>query len=62
MSINKSGPETHEKPKEDTGRQNLIETVVEVHAEDRKSKEPTGMAPTICPDGLLKEVKGNCGV
>ena len=56
MSINKSDPETREKPKEDTGRQNVTETVAEVHAGDPKSKEPMGMAATICPDGLLKEV------
>ena len=55
-SINKGGPETCEKPKEDTRRENVTETVVEVHAEDPKSKELTGMAVTICPDGLLKEV------
>ena len=50
MSINKSGP------KEDTGRQNLTKTVVEVHAKDPKSKELMGMAVTIHPDDLLKEV------
>ena len=27
-SINEDGPETHEKPKEDSGRQNVTETVV----------------------------------
>ena len=41
-SINEGGPEPHEKPKEDTKRQNVTETVVEVHAEDPKSKEPMG--------------------
>ena len=55
-SINEGGPETHEKPKEDTGRENVTETVAEVHAEDPKLKEPMGMAVTIHPNGLLKEV------
>ena len=56
MSINKGGPETSEKPKEDTRTENVTETVVEVHAEDPKLKEPMGMSATICPNGLLKEV------
>ena len=56
MSINKGGPEISEKPKEDTRTENVTQTVVEVHAKDPKSKEPTGMAVTICPDSLLKEV------
>ena len=56
MSINEGGPETSEKPKEDTRTENVTETVVEVHAEDPKSKEPMGMAATISPDSLLKEV------
>ena len=47
MSINGGGPETSE---------NVTDTVVEVHAEDPKLKEPTGMSATIHPDGLLKEV------
>ena len=55
-SINEGGPETSEKPKEDTRTENVTETFVEVHAEDPKLKEPTGMAVTICLDGLLKEV------
>ena len=45
-----------EKPKEDTGKENVTETVVEVHVEDPKLKEPTSMAATIHPNGLLKEV------
>ena len=56
MSINEGGPETHEKPTEDGGRKNVTETVAEVHAEDPKLKEPMGMAVTIHPNGLLKEV------
>ena len=56
MSINEGGPETSEKPKEDTRTENVTETVVEVHAEDPKSQEPTGMAATICPNGLLKKL------
>ena len=55
-SINEGDPETHEKPKEDTGRQNVTERVAEVHAKDPKSKEPMWMAATIHPNGLLKEV------
>ena len=55
-SINEGGSETSEKPKEDTRTENVTETVVEVHVEDPKSKEPLGMAATICPDCLLKEV------
>ena len=55
-SINEGGPETSENPKEDTRTENVTETVAEVHAEDPKLKQPTGMAATICPDGLLKEV------
>ena len=55
-SINEGGPKTSEKPKEDTRAENVTETVAEVHAEDSKLKEPTGMAATICPDSLLKEV------
>ena len=55
-SINEGGPETHEKPKEDTGRENVTETVVDVYAEDTKLKEPMRMAATIRLDGLLKEV------
>ena len=54
MSINEGGPEPREKPKEDTRRQNVAVTVVEVHAEDPKSKELTGMAATIYPDALGK--------
>ena len=34
----------------------MIETLVEVHSEPAKAKEPTGIAATIQPDGLLKEV------
>ena len=37
-SINEGGPKTHDKPK-DTGRQNVTETVVEVHTKDSKSKQ-----------------------
>ena len=55
-SINEAGPETSEKPKEDTRTENVTETVVEVHAEGPKLKEPMGMSVTIHPDGLLKEV------
>ena len=55
-SINEGGPETCEKPKEDTGRENVTETIMEVHAEDAKLKHLMGMAATICPNGLLKEV------
>ena len=56
MSINEDGPETSEKPKEDTRTENVTEAVAEVHAEDPKSKEPTGMAGTIHANSLLKEV------
>ena len=56
ISIHEGGPETSEKPKEDTRTENVTETVVEVHVEDPKSKEPKSMVATICPDGLLKEV------
>ena len=48
MSINEGGPETCEKPKEDTRRENVTETGAEVHVEDPKSKEQMGMAVTIC--------------
>ena len=56
MSINEGSPETHEKPKEDDRRENVTEVVAEVHAQEPKTKESMGMAVTICPDGLLKEV------
>ena len=56
MSINEDGPETSEKPKEDTRTENVTETIAEVHEEDPKLKEAMGMAVTICPNGLLKEV------
>ena len=46
-SINEGGPETNEKPKEDGGRQNVTETVAEVHAKEPKSKQLMGMAVTI---------------
>ena len=55
-SINKGGPETREKPKQDDGRQNVTEIVVEVHAKKPKTKEPRGMAATIHPNGLLKDM------
>ena len=55
-SINDGGSETSEKPKEDTGKENVTETVAEVHVEDPILKKPMGMAATICPDGLFKEV------
>ena len=55
-SINGGGPETHKKPKEDGRRKNVTEIVVEVHAEEPKTKKLTGMASTIQPNGLLKEV------
>ena len=51
-SINEDGPETEEYGR----RQNVTETVAEVHAKDPKLKEPMGMAVTIHPNGLLKEV------
>ena len=41
-SINEGGPETREKPKEDGGRQNVTETVVEVHAKGPKSTDGDG--------------------
>ena len=44
-SINRGGPETCKKPTEDSGRQNVTETVVEVHAKDPKLKEPMGTIP-----------------
>ena len=56
MSINKGSPETHKKPTEDGRRQNVTETVAEVHAKDPKSKELMGIVATIHPNGLLKEV------
>ena len=34
----------------------MTETVAEVHAEDPILKKPMGMAATICPNGLFKEV------
>ena len=40
MSINEGGPETSEKPKEDTRTENATETVVEPHAEDPNQKNP----------------------
>ena len=55
-SINEGDPEMSEKPKEDTGEENVTETVAEAHAENSILKKPTGMAAIICPDGLFKEV------
>ena len=38
-SINEAGPETREKPKEDDRRQNVTDIIVEVPAEEPKTKE-----------------------
>ena len=60
-SINKGGPETHEKPKEDDGRENVTKVVAEVHAKEPKTKELVLIAaatinPKVIIDGVCYDI------
>ena len=54
-SINEGVPASGDKGNEDDV-QNVTQTVAEVHSKPAKAKEPSGMAATIRPNGLLEEI------